>query len=124
MVKFFWDTYALILLLQGDERVLPYIDENGITSTLNIAELCAYLLRNRLECENIAYRIRETFTLIERIPLSIAVESAKLRHKMRESGKQWSYVDAIGYLLATKTEAKFLTGDKEFKDIENVEFIE
>ena len=34
-----------------------------------------------------------------------------------------SYVDCIGYILAKQRNIKFLTGDKEFEGMENVEFV-
>jgi len=123
MVKYFWDTYALVLLLKGDPRVLPYAQEKGVTSTLNIVKLCAYLLRNEIECDQIVEKIREAFTIIEKIPFKTVVSAAKLRHRMRKKGRHWSYIDSIGYLLAKEIGAKFLTGDREFKGIENVEFL-
>lgn len=37
--------------------------------------------------------------------------------------KKLSYVDCIGYMTAKLRGIKFLTGDKEFADLENVEFV-
>ena len=34
-----------------------------------------------------------------------------------------SYVDYIGYILAKQRNVKFLTGDKEFENMDNVEFV-
>ena len=34
-----------------------------------------------------------------------------------------SYVDCIGYIIAKQRNIKFLTGDKEFEYMENVEFV-
>ena len=47
----------------------------------------------------------------------------KLRLKLKKKGFDISYADAIGYYLAQKSNVKFLTGDKWFKDLEGVEFI-
>jgi len=122
MVKYFWDTYALVLLLNGDEGVAPYAEQEGITSSLNIAELCAYLLREGFDC-TAAEKMRQAFTIVERIPSEVVIEAAKIRHTARQKGKAWSYVDAIGYVLAQKIGARFLTGDREFKGVKNVEYV-
>lgn len=122
MVKYFWDTYALVLLLNGDERILHYTEEEGITSSLNVAELCAYLLREGYECA-LTEEIDRAFTIIERIPTEAAIEAAEIRHVARQKGKKWSYVDAIGYVLAQKIGARFLTGDREFNGEKNVEYV-
>jgi hypothetical protein len=34
-----------------------------------------------------------------------------------------SYVDALGYVIATKMKIKFLTGDNAFEGMENVEYV-
>lgn len=49
--------------------------------------------------------------------------SMKLRLKLKKNGRDLSYADALGYYLAIKAGAKFLTGDREFKDLESVEFV-
>jgi len=49
--------------------------------------------------------------------------SMKLRLKLKKDGRNISYADALGYYLALKYNLKFLTGDKWFKGLENVEFI-
>ena len=43
--------------------------------------------------------------------------------KLRKQGKKISYVDAIGYQTALESGTKFLTGDKEFEELENVEYV-
>ena len=48
-------------------------------------------------------------------------EKAKLRKFFK--GSSYSHVDCIGYILARKFNVKFLTGDREFKGLENVEFV-
>jgi predicted nucleic acid-binding protein len=46
-----------------------------------------------------------------------------MKFRLKEKAKRLSYVDAIGYQLALEKNAKFLTGDKEFKGMKNVEFV-
>lgn len=50
-------------------------------------------------------------------------EAMKFRLEMRRKGKQFSYTDAIGYIVAKKNKVKFLTGDEEFKNLPNVKFV-
>ena len=50
-------------------------------------------------------------------------DSMKLRLKLKKEGRDMSYADALGYHLALKVNARFLTGDKWFKDLEGVEFV-
>ena len=50
-------------------------------------------------------------------------EAMEFRLDMKKKGKNFSYTDCIGYILAKKKRAKFLTGDKEFEGLSNVEFV-
>ena len=45
------------------------------------------------------------------------------KFKLANIKRRISYSDAIGYIIAKENELKFLTGDKEFKDMDNVEFV-
>ena len=47
----------------------------------------------------------------------------KKRKELKEKGLNISYIDAIGYTISLERGIKFLTGDKEFKNLPNVEFI-
>jgi predicted nucleic acid-binding protein len=50
-------------------------------------------------------------------------EAMKLRLALEKKKLDISYVDALGYYLAKKHGVKFLTGDRHFKDLDNVEFV-
>ena len=45
------------------------------------------------------------------------------KFRLKNYRRDLSYIDCIGYVLAKKLNAKFLTGDEQFKDFENVEFV-
>ena len=46
-----------------------------------------------------------------------------IRFRKEKKKKNMSYTDCIGYVYAKKHGMKFLTGDKEFAHLENVEFV-
>lgn len=48
-------------------------------------------------------------------------EAALLRYQYKK--RRLSMTDCVGYCTAKKLGVKFLTGDKEFEDMENVEFV-
>ena len=50
--------------------------------------------------------------------LKEAIKFRKVNKKM-----DLSYTDCIGYVYALKNSLIFLTGDKEFKNMKNVEFV-
>jgi len=48
----------------------------------------------------------------------------KLRLKQRGKGSATSEGDTMGYYLSLKHNVRFLTGDKTFRDLDNVEFLQ
>ena len=63
-------------------------------------------------------------TILVNVDRNIAEEAANLRLKYYKGvDRELSYADCIGYIYARKHNLRFLTGDKEFKTLENVEFI-
>ena len=48
-------------------------------------------------------------------------EAAKLKNQLNK--RNVSMTDCIGYVLSRRLGIKFLTGDKEFEDFEDVEFV-
>ena len=47
----------------------------------------------------------------------------KLRLKLAKEGRNLSYTDVVGYNIALKRGIRFLTGDRNFKNLENVEWV-
>ena len=43
--------------------------------------------------------------------------------KMLHKTKKLSYIDCLGYVIAKSMNVLFLTGDKGFENIENVEYV-
>jgi len=120
MTNYFFDTYAVIELVRGNTKYEHLKDYPIITSIMNLAETYyALLLSNGKE---IADKIIEylDLTFLEITP-KITLDAALFRFKNKK--QELSYIDCIGYTLALENHLLFLTGDKQFKDLENVEFI-
>lgn len=116
----FFDTYAIIETINGNLSYEKYKEEVFITNTLHLSEFVYSLLRNL--SEELTEKILKilNFQFIE-ISEEIAVEAAKFKYKHKT--KNFSYADCIGYITALKNDLLFLTGDKEFRNLKNVEFI-
>ena len=117
---YFFDTYAIIELIKGNPNYDFVEDKVIITGAMNMAETYyALLLENKEDVVNSI--IKKLNIEIVDISQEIAIESAKLRYKNKKSFL--SYIDCIGYILAKENNLIFLTGDKEFEEMENVEFV-
>ena len=121
-MAFFFDTYALIEIINGNEKYLKYKNEIIYTSLLNVAELWQALLRDFNEA--IAKEIYSKMNLaILEIDEKLIINAVSFRFHSKKNKRNFSLPDTVGYLSARKYGIKFLTGDKEFRDFENVEFV-
>lgn len=120
-MEYFADSYALIEYVKGNYKYKKYFEkDNIITTRLNLMELFyATLLEG---AESAAEKYYDSFLskCIE-IKDETIKEAMKLRYRLKK--KKLSYVDAISYQISLENGIKLLTGDKEFKTSENVEFV-
>ena len=119
--KFYFDTYAIIEVGKGNKSYDPYAkDVQMVLNKLNLLELAYFLLREGREEE-----VQEMFDKYSKFHIEYSnhdlILAAFIKFKLRK--KQISFVDCIGYILAKKHHAKFLTGDEHFRNMENVEFV-
>ena len=117
---YFFDTYALFEIFRKNERYLKYIDANIVTAKINLFELYYGLLKEfneNIAQEKLYEYMGSTVDFDEEV-----IENAA-KFKLENRSRKMSMADCIGYFMAKKLGIKFLTGDREFKDMENVEFV-
>ena len=120
MGSFVFDTYALLEIIAGNPNYEKYLNSEIIINNFIFAELCYKLIReNGLEKANFYVEKYKHFV--------IEVDADTIKNAMlfraNNKKKNLSGTDCIGYALALKLKIKFLTGDKEFEKLENVEFV-
>ena len=116
----FFDSYALMEIIKGNENYKKYLKEIPITTKLNLMEVYYYLLREENEQKAEFYY---NFYLSSCISIPDNVIKKAMKFKLKFKNRRLSYADCIGYVFALELGLKFLTGDKEFKDLINVEFV-
>ncbi len=117
---YFFDSYALIAIVLGNENYSNYIHAIALTTKLNLFEVFYALLRD-LGKES-ADEFLDTYRgLVVDFNNDIIKEAAQLR--LTNKKRDMSMTDCMGYCLAKQWGVKFLTGDKEFEHMENVEFV-
>jgi hypothetical protein len=123
--RYFYDSYAIIEYLNGNHKYRHYFeDADGVLTKLNLMEVYFRILGTN--GTKAAKNVISTFSryLIDfDIP---AIEgSMKLRLELKNSKKRLdiSCADALGYHLARQAGMKFLTGDRAFEALEDVEFV-
>jgi predicted nucleic acid-binding protein len=116
----FFDSYALIEIFQGNKNYKKYKEEEAITSFLHVFEVY-YALKRVLEDKDFKdffYRLRNFCVDLEYEWIPEAVD-----FKLKNKSANLSYADCLGYIIAKEKGVKFLTGDKEFEKLPNVEFV-
>ncbi len=117
----YFDTYVLWEISRGNEKFSKYNDEEFIISHLTLAEFYGVLLRDYNEA-TANYWLKKLLGNTRQVPLQILIKATKFRqlHKKQDV----SFFDAVGYTFAQENKIPFVTGDKEFKDMPGVEFIQ
>jgi|SRR3989344_2090687 len=117
--SFIFDTYAIISIMKGNVNYSPYLDSNIIINDFIFSELCYNLFR---EGDNRAEEyIKKYSQFITQLNPDWIKEAMQFRLKWKNRGV--SMTDCISYVMSKSLGIKFLTGDKEFEDLENVEFV-
>ena len=115
---YFFDTYALIEIIKGNFNFKKYIDCLIITTIFNIAEL-NYNLKKEMNVNLADQYTKDYFDFV----VEVNLEDIKKAMDLKKQHKYMSIPDCIGFMVAKKHQVKFLTGDNDFKDMENVEFV-
>ena len=119
-MKYFWDSYAIIEAVSGNSNYAKFLGQEICITIFNLAEIY-YSAINNLN-EDKANEIYEKYSLfVAEISDEILKEAMKFRKENKK--KNLSYTDCIGYVYAMKSNMVFLTGDKEFQGMKNVEFV-
>ena len=121
ITTFFFDSYAFYEIIHGNKSYNKYKNDIAIITTkLNLMELhYGIMLKHGKEKADKYYDALKKYT----IPISddVIKNANEFRLKLKE--RKLSYVDCIGYTLARLRNVRFLTGDRQFEDLENTEFV-
>ena len=118
--SYFFDTYAVIEILKENPNYKRFTTESVTMTIFNLAELYWSVLRD--------YGATKAGTVFNKYkPSVVDIDDASLKEAMhfrkRYKKRGLSYADCIGYVYAQRHSMKFITGDKEFADLPNVEFV-
>lgn len=119
-MNYFFDSYALIEILKANPSYLKYNEKSVTITMLNLVEVmnAVYLDFGENKAKLIYKKFKDC---IAEIDGEIIIEAMKLKQKYKK--RYLSYADCIGYAFARQNNLLFLTGDKEFADLDNVEYV-
>ncbi|MAE13068.1 hypothetical protein CMO92_00745 [Candidatus Woesearchaeota archaeon] len=119
-MNYFFDTYALIELIEGNEQYKKYFSETVITLRDNLAEMYYFLLKTYGEKKALFYCEKFSRIVVD-FPLSAISKAMLFRYANKK--KKLSYIDSFGYTYALEHDLAFVTGDRAFKGMKNVEIV-
>lgn len=113
---FFFDSYAILEILDGNPAYGRFANEQIVTSVLNIAEVhYAYLKQGQPK--------KSDMILAQLVDFNPALVKKAMEFRFEHKKKDLSMVDCIGYMLARQMNVPFLTGDNAFRGMPHVEFV-
>ena len=117
---YFFDSYAIIEIVYENKNYRSFSNKNPILTKLNLFEIFYHILRESGEED--ANKIFQIY-LPSVVEYDETVIKGAAKFRLEHKKRDLSMTDCIGYIVALKLGVRFLTGDKEFKDFENVEFV-
>ena len=118
-IRKFLDTYAIIEILKSNPAYMRFAEATPVATRANLIEVAYHLLEGctKEKAASIISALKiETLEIQENQIMKIA--SFRKEH----AKKNLSYIDCIGYVLARENGLSFVTGDKQFEGMPNVEF--
>ena len=115
---FFLDTYALFEIIRGNPAYEKFENAATATTIFNLAEF-----NWALKKEKDKFTSDSLTKKFESILVEVTVNDIISSMDFRQTQKGLSIPDAIGYVIAKHLNAKFVTGDRAFENLENVEYI-
>lgn len=118
--SYFFDSYAFFEIIRENKNYLPYLSAGIVTTKLNLFELYHGFLKGK-DDELAKISLEKYYQFAVDFNGKAIEEAAKLKIALNK--RDLSIADCVGYALAKQLGIKFLTGDEQFKDMENVEFV-
>jgi predicted nucleic acid-binding protein len=123
------DTYALIeWFIHNNRNFANYFKsmdkDAGFITELTILEFYRTIIHrtSKEKADEALDLVLGNMNVID-LNLELIKDAAILRSEMLKEKKGLSYADAVNYVAAKNMKIKLLTGDNDFKNLENVEFV-
>ncbi|MBI1970470.1 PIN domain-containing protein [Candidatus Woesearchaeota archaeon] len=113
------DTYALVEIAKGQPVFIKYTEEEFVISEITLSEFYLVILREYNQ-QTADYWYRKLEARAIPVSLPILIEAMKFKHSHRK--QRISFFDAVGYIFSRHNNHLFVTGDKEFFGMPDVEF--
>lgn len=121
MVKvYFLDSYAIIEIIKDNKNYDKFKTTVNLTNIMNLLEV-HYFISKDLGNSVADSIINKLKSVIIDIDINDIKDASNFR--LKNIKKKFSFIDCLSYIMAKNRGYVFVTGDKEFKDLPNVEFV-
>ena len=114
------DTYALVEIHNGNPKFAWFLGEDIVITDITLAEFYANIYR-RHDLRTAEYWAKKMSFFCKSVSRDVLLKAVRFR--IDNKGKNFSFFDCVGYVFAIENNIKFVTGDREFKTMEGVEFL-
>jgi len=115
---YFFDSYAVFEMLEGNPNYEAYKKSLTILTKLNLFEIHYGILKEKGK-----EKAKELLEKFSGGVVDFNNEDIIFASDIKKENPKRSMTDCIGYAVSLRLKIKFLTGDKEFEDLDNVEFV-
>ena|SRR3989344_3666461 len=119
-MAYFFDSYALIEIAEGNKNYEKYLNSDAVTLKENLAELFYFLFR-KYDGKTALLFFEKFLKIAVELPSSVIPRAMVFRYAHLK--KHFSYIDCLGYCYALANKKVFLTGDRAFQGFEKVEVV-
>lgn len=117
---YFFDTYGLWELVKKNPNYARYAQTEIVCTVFNIYEFYA-TLRREFDKEDAKRVVSALKDCIVEVSVENVMGAVEMKKRLNRTGM--SFIDCLGYLKAKELGIPFLTGDREFERMDNVEFV-
>jgi len=115
------DNYALWEINFGNKKFSEFLVSDFVITDWTLTEFYRGLLK-KYNKQTADYWFNKLKQNSRQVNISVLIRAAIFQHTNKKT--DMSLFDAVGYIFSLENDIKFVTGDKEFKHREGVEFIQ
>ncbi len=116
--SYFFDSYAIFEMLEGNLNYKDYKKSLTVLTKLNLFEIHYGILKEKGK-----EKAKEILEKFSKGVVDFDNEDIIAASEIKKENPKRSMTDCIGYAVSLRLNIKFLTGDKEFENLDNVEYV-
>ena len=114
------DTYALVELSNNNPKFVHLLTEEAAIPDTTMAEFYGFLYK-KYNLQTAEYWNRRLSILCKPVSKDALIKAVLFKKEHKK--QNFSYFDCFGYFFALEHKMMFVTGDREFRQMSNVEFV-